>query len=294
MTDNAKYDVILLLRGYNAYMSVQQVPVIRIGVVPFLNATPLIEGISSIEGIELIHKVPSELVACLERNEVDIALASSIDYQKSSLELGILPVGVLSSDGNSLTVQLCSRVPFQKVTRVYCDSDSHTSVALLQIILNNLHDVTLEIVPTDFRLMGECDSSWPETVLLIGDKVVTSQYEIQYPFALDLGQAWKKQTGLPFVFATWLCRLDLPKSKIHTLSMVFQRQLLFNQQRMEQVVCSHAPSRGWDTSGAIEYVNQNMYYRFEDRHLKSLELFYNLAHSIGILQEVRQLQLLSS
>ena len=68
---------------------------IRLGVVNFLNASPMIEGIQAVEGIDVVAKVPSELVGCLERGEVDVALASSIDYQHSSMNLGLLPVGVL-------------------------------------------------------------------------------------------------------------------------------------------------------------------------------------------------------
>ena len=40
-------------------MVVVQTPTIRIGVVNFLNATPLIEGISTVDGFELVPKVPS-------------------------------------------------------------------------------------------------------------------------------------------------------------------------------------------------------------------------------------------
>jgi chorismate dehydratase len=53
------------------------------------------------------------------------------------------------------------------------------------------------------------DEAWPETVLLIGDKVVTdAPPESRYPYQLDLGEAWKKLTGLPFVYAVWMCRGD--------------------------------------------------------------------------------------
>ncbi|HIB49918.1 MAG TPA: hypothetical protein EYO40_01285, partial [Phycisphaerales bacterium] len=98
--------------------------ILRLGVVNFLNASPLIDGIDSVKGINLIHKVPSELVGCLERDEVDLALVSSIDYQISKKEFAILPVGVLSSEGETLTVRLCSRIPFEKITEVHCDIDS--------------------------------------------------------------------------------------------------------------------------------------------------------------------------
>ena len=274
-------------------MSVVQISTIRIGVVNFLNAAPLIDGIAAVDGIELVPKVPSELIGCLERGEVDVALASSIDYQRSSIDLGVLPVGVLSSDGESLTVQLCSRVPFQQVTRVHCDSDSHASVALLQIILQNLYGINPEIVTTNLQLMNQSDSAWPETVLMIGDKVVTSHCESEYQYTLDLGQAWKEQTGLPFVFATWFGKLDLPKSKIRKVSMLLQRQRLYNEHRIEQVVSLHASDRGWEPTQALQYVTKHMNYQFTDAHHESLLLFYTLAKSCNLLQSVRPLHILN-
>ena len=43
--------------------------------------------------------------------------------------------------------------------------------------------------------------------LLIGDKVVTDAPPTdRYPHQMDLGEAWKDLTGLPFVYAMWMCR----------------------------------------------------------------------------------------
>lgn len=267
---------------------------IRIGVVNFLNATPLIEGLGSVKGIKFIPKVPSDLMDCLERDEVDIALASSIDYQRSKENIGILPVGVLSSDGDSLTVQLCSRIPFKDVTRVHCDSDSHTSVALLQIILKQKFDVAPEIITTDIRSLKKCDSKWPDTVLIIGDKVVSCDCQSEYEFTLDLGEAWKEQTGLPFVFAMWQGRLNCDKKIVNKISMLFSRQLLINLQRIEQVVSTNALCREWEPTLALQYVTEHMHYDFTDAHQESLELFYSLAHSLGILGQARPIQFMST
>ena len=270
-------------------------PEIKIGVVDFFNATPLTEGLSCVDGIHLVHKVPSKLIGCLERGEVDIALASSIDYQTSTCEkLGVLPVGVLSSDGDSFTVQLCSRVPFEDVTEIHCDSDSHTSIALLQIIIKNKFDITPKIVPIEIRDLGDCNAKWPDTVLIIGDKVVKNNYETEYTHTLDLGSAWKQQTNLPFVFATWLGRIDLQESQIQKASMILQRQLIFNQHRIEQVVSRNAIKKGWSASQGLEYVTNHIHYRFEDQQIESLELFYSLAQECGILKHVRAIHILGS
>jgi predicted solute-binding protein len=276
-----------VLRGYDALMQTIEATKIRIGVVNFFNATPLIDGIFNVDEIALVPKVPSELVGCLDSGEVDLALASSIDYQKSTSELGIIPVGVLSSDGESLTVKLCSRVPFDEVTSVHCDTDSHTSVALMQIILKEVFDITPQLIDVDIRSLGKCNSEWAETVLIIGDKVITSECDGEYPFSLDLGLAWKEQYELPFVFATWFAKTNVSESKVRIASMILERQLAFNQQRLEQVVSANAFERGWTNSLAFDYVTKHMNYAFTDAHLASLTLFYDLAEKYGVVEKNR-------
>ena len=83
MPDNHKNDAYRQKKGYDANVEVIKEECIRLGVVNFLNATPLIEGLEGVDDVELVPRVPSDLIGCLERREVDIALASSIDYQKS-------------------------------------------------------------------------------------------------------------------------------------------------------------------------------------------------------------------
>jgi len=289
-TDNGFIRVFSALGLYDAQMEQLQQLNLRLGVVNFLNATPLIDGISTIEGVELIPKVPSELIGCLEQNEVDFALASSIDYQRSDEKLCILPVGVLSSEGETFTVRLCSSEPFEKITEVHCDTDSHTSVALLQVIVKNKYGFVPEIVPCDVRAICESNASWPKTVLIIGDKVVTSATEEVFPYQLDLGLAWHEQTTLPFVFATWFGKSTLETSLVQRAQIVLDRQLLRNTNRIEQVVSEYAPERGWDVDVAFRYLTKHIQYSFSDKHRQSLELFYELAFSAGALESTKPLQ----
>ena len=263
---------------------------LRLGVVNFLNATPLIDGIASLNGVQLLSKVPSELIGCLERNEVDIALASSIDYQRSKKQLKVLPVGVLSSDGETLTVRLCSKKPFEDIKEVHCDVDSHTSIALMQIILQKKFGVSPKVIACDVRALGSNQEDWPVTVLMIGDKVVTNTTGDAFEYALDLGHEWHEQTGLPFVFATWFGASDVDCEIVQKARMVLDRQRRCNTNRIEQVVSTHAPIRGWDVDTAHRYLTEHIQYTFTDVHQEALELFYALAHSVGVIKEVRPLR----
>jgi chorismate dehydratase len=263
---------------------------VRLGVVNFLNTAPLISGMEGVDGIEFVHEVPSALIGCVERQEVDIALASSIDYQRSAMDLRILPVGVLSSEGETLTVQLCSSKPLDEITEVHCDSDSHTSIALLQIVLKQKYGLTPKITSANIGSLTHNTNDWPETVLIIGDKVVTSRREETQPFCLDLGQAWMDQTGLPFVFATWIGSAHLDPQLVHRARVLLDRQRRYNAQRIEQVVSRHSAGRGWSPASAFQYLTNHMQYSFTPQHGESLDLFFELSASISLIDTVRPVQ----
>lgn len=263
---------------------------VRLGVVSFLNTTPLIDGLELIEGISLMPKVPSSLIGCLEQGEVDLALASSIDYQRTSESLRILQVGLLSSDGHTLTVRLCSRKPIEAVEEVHCDVDSHTSVALLQIVMKDVYGKDISIIPTEIRQLGDNLDDWPDSVLMIGDKVVTNGNDSKFEFELDLGDAWKEQTNLPFVFAVWMGKDNLETDLVRVASISLDRQLRRNMQRLEQLVSTNASERGWDKHKALEYVSETMQYSWTDRHKASLQLFFDRAHEMKLISIVRPLQ----
>ena len=254
---------------------------VRLGVVSFLNTVPLIDGLETIEGISLIPKVPSSLIGCLEAGEVDLALASSIDYQKSQESLRILQVGLLSSDGPTLTVRLRSRVPIEEVQEVHCDVDSHTSVALLQIVMKDTYGKDIKVIPTEIRNFGESKNYWPESVLMIGDKVVSSTSDHEYE--LDLGEAWKEKTGLPFVFAIWMGKSDLAPEIVELATISLERQLKRNKQCLEQIVATAAPNRGWNKEEALLYVGETMQYSWSKRHETSLQLFFEHAKEMNLI-----------
>ena len=123
----------------------------RIGCVGYLNAKPLIEGLEGLADPVVRLDVPSALVADLERGEVDIALCPVIDYYRSGQPLVVVPVGCIASDGPTQTVRLFSQVPIDSITRVHADTDSHTSVALLRVLLDEMYGM-MHFYDMDFSL----------------------------------------------------------------------------------------------------------------------------------------------
>lgn len=270
---------------------------IRLGVVSFFNTLPLIDGLENLAGFELRTSVPSLLLDQLVAGVVDVALCSSIDYQRSPVPLVALRAGLLGCDGPTLTVRLFSRLPIERLERVYCDTDSHTSIALLRILLKEVHGIEPELIDYDARehVARNRLVERPEAMLLIGDKVVTNSPPAErYPHQMDLGAAWVEHTGLPFVFALWMARRDVDSALLHTAAAVLDRQRRHNRQRIDSMVHRSAQPRRWPPELARDYLNDHISYELTNERCAGLELFFDKARAHGMLAETRPLELLPS
>lgn len=265
---------------------------IRLGVVSFINTLPLIDGLEGLAGLEMHYTVPSRLLGTLIDDEVDIALCSSIDYQRSETPLVVVPSGLLGCDGPTLTVRLYSTRPIDRISDVHCDTDSHTSIVLLQILLREMHDVDPRLIDFDARSQNE---DRPEAMLLIGDKVVTDAPPAdRYPHQLDLGAAWVQHTDLPFVFALWMARPETDPDLIATAAAILDRQRRHNRERIDLIVHRKARPRGWPGDLAAAYLKDKLTFELTGTRREGLELFFDKACEHGLVDRRRPLEIVGS
>lgn len=269
---------------------------LRIGCVSYLNTVPLIEGLDDLKEAELVRAVPSRLIPMLQNSEVDVALVSLIDAARSSVPMSVLPAGMIGSDGPTLTVRLYSQVPIDQISKVHADTDSHTSVVLARLLLAELHRLDPEFIDYDAReqipvikgadLDDPAGGEWPETLLLIGDKVVTgSPPAVRYPHQLDLGEAWKELTGLPFVYAVWMCRSDRTEDpSVAAASAILDRQRRHNRTRIDAIVSARAPEHRWPVDLARKYIGSCLLYEYDARAREAAERFIEMCASRGLVE----------
>lgn len=264
---------------------------VRLGCVKYLNTLPLIEGLQSCREVELITAVPAKLIGLLESDQVDVALASVIDAVQSPTDVALLPVGMIGCDGSTMTVRVFSNQPIDTIDRVCADTDSHTSVALLQVILWRKFGRRVQIVEFDARermAVGNSGASspdeWPSAMLLIGDKVVTdSPRAVRYPYQMDLGAAWKELTGLPFVYAVWMCKAERADDPaVRVIAALLERQRLHNLTRLDWIVNARARERGWPEDLAREYVGSRLRYDIGEEERRAAELFLTAAAELEL------------
>jgi len=245
---------------------------VRIGSVSYLNARPLIHGLDEADDLRLTLDIPSRLLDGLRRRLFDIALLPVIDYQRLD-GLRLLTAGGIGSDGPTLTVRIFSQAPVERIIRLAVDADSHTSVALAKIVLAE----SLNLRPKFTDLRTDTDA---EARLLIGDKVVCEE-PAGFAHQIDLGQAWKELTGLPFVFAVWTARRD---ADLGDLPKRLESAKRLGLQNVEQIVMRHAVPRGWPAALARQYLTKNLIYDIGPRQLEAIRKFHDLAAKHGILE----------
>ncbi|HMN39992.1 MAG TPA: menaquinone biosynthesis protein [Phycisphaerales bacterium] len=273
---------------------------VRIGCVKYLNTLPLIEGLRTWRDCELVAAVPSRLIDMLIGDEVDVALASVIDAARQSATL--LPVGMIGCDGPTLTVRLFSRVPIEAIATVGADTDSHTSVVLMQVLLWKMHGRRVRVLDFDAREhmvvglpppsllrsdtspAGAGEGAEPDALLLIGDKVVTDAPDAAiYPHQLDLGTAWKDLTGLPFVYAVWMCRAGEEDSlTMQAAAKMLERTRRHNQTRLGWIVASRAEERHWPEDLAAKYLGSYLKYDIGEPEREAVEKFLRWAAELGL------------
>lgn len=275
----------------------------RIAAVRYLNTAPLIEGLDALAGLTLLPTVPSRIADMVLTGEADVGLVSMADALRHADRLTLLPVGMIGCDGATMTVRVFSSVPLDRVTCLHADTDSHTSVVLAQILLARLHGARPKVCDFDARervsggvpetrvSLGatDLDEHWPESVLLIGDKVVTDHPpEGRYPHQMDLGEAWKRYTGLPFAYAMWACRSEEAGSdKVENVTAILDRQVRHNLARLDWIVAARAPLARWETRLARRYLVELLRFRVDDRVREGVERFAREANELALIPGAR-------
>ncbi len=254
----------------------------RIGCVAYLNAKPLIHGVDR-SGIDVELDVPARLLEGLVKGTRDVSLCPVIDCFKSPVELEVLTAGCIACHGPTLTVRLFSRVPIETLTVIHADTESHTSVVLLRVLMREVYGRWVELVPWSMRDGVAISDPAVEAVLLIGDKVITAAPPSGvFKFEMDLGEAWAELTGLPFVFAAWLCR---PGRELSGSAAVLRERLDINMRELDALVERYAAEHGWSAELAKRYLGGILRYRLGEAERRGIARFAELAALHGLIDK---------
>lgn len=249
---------------------------LRLGVVPYMNAKPLIYGLNQqTNAVELLFEVPSLLPTMLNNDQIDVAIIPSIEYFRSG-DYAIIPNISISSCGAVESVKIFSKVPIHNIRVAALDKSSLTSCALTRIILKEQYHLS----PQYTQWNKEYDISRTDTdaALIIGDnamKVIDNEY-----VTLDLGQAWFEFTGLPFVYAVWVVKRD---RRIPGINKLLKNAKEAGIRSVRKLAATESHRLQLTEQRCLNYLTNSIRYNLGKEEIKGLQTFYQYAMSSGLV-----------
>jgi len=206
-------------------MKVPRLPALRVGRIPYINCYPVYgaidRGIVPLAGT-LIDGIPTVLNRMMAESALDVSVVSAVEYARDAKRYLLLPELAITCDGPVRSVMLFSRQAPRALggKRVLVSRSSMTSVALLELLFEHVWRCRPEFVLGDAELgdVARFDEEPHDARLVIGDAALRlfddanrgGPWAARYPHRIDLGDAWKGWTGLPFVFAVWVAQRSTP------------------------------------------------------------------------------------
>ena len=270
---------------------------VRIGCVKYLNARPLIRGWPG--NVEFDH--PSTLCKRLANGELDVALVSSFEFLRNPIYRIADDISI-SSDGPVYSVVVAHRNKISAIKEIELDPASQTAVNLLRCLLAELSLKPRLIRNIDLQSVRPAGlepavSKTAENIstggignmpmfpavrrarLLIGDQAIHFRQRHAGDFQFwDLGEQWKKLTGLPFVYALWLIRPEVVDPK-----QIADRLRALRNENLGDLDELIAAEKQFDPQFCSHYYRNNLRFGLGEKEKESLRTFAQLCAKRGLL-----------
>ncbi|MDE2059640.1 MAG: menaquinone biosynthesis protein [candidate division NC10 bacterium] len=270
-----------------------------LGKVAYINCEPVYYGIEQgaipVE-CRIVDGTPAELNRMLQAGDLDLSVISAIEYARHADRYLLLQDLAIGSDGPAESVLFLSRVKLSDLDGrpVYLSRDSLTSVFLLKLLLAKAYGIRPRFLPAKVETID----SLPEDVagvLMIGDPALRARGQL--PFTLDLGQGWKRLTGLPFVFAVWAVRRDFyrdHREEIHRLHRALLSSKRYSLARLDEICATVCQRVGLDRDACAIYLKERLSFDLTPRHLDGLHRFFTLLEAEGELASTPALEFIDA
>lgn len=268
---------------------------VRLGKIGYLNVLPLYHPLERDEiahGLEIVSGPPAFLNRLMERGELHISAASSIEYARRPSQYFLVPELAIGCCGPVQSVLLLARHPLQELEKkeILVSSQTHTSAALLRLLLLRKYQLHTEFVSGD-ATSQLASGARPEAILAIGDEALELRRHADYPIVVDLGQEWLDWTGLPFIFGVWIVQRKTwfkhEKEMRNALKALIKAKR-WGQEHLSDMCALAAEGSSLDRVEMCSYFN-GLSYDLGEAEQAGLQLFYERLAEAGLLPDVPKL-----
>src|SRR5499433_3746661 len=168
----------------------------RVGRIPYINCYPVYGAID--RGIvpmpaDLVNGVPTELNHQMAAGSLDVSVISAVEYARDAKKYLLLPDLSICSDGPVRSVVLFSKRPAAELQgrRVLVSRSSMTSVALLELLFENVWDARPTFIPSNAELsdVARFGEEEHDARLVIGDAALHLWSRLRWPDHYDAHSA---------------------------------------------------------------------------------------------------------
>jgi chorismate dehydratase len=264
---------------------------VRLGRIPWINAAPVYAAMD--RGIvpapdTVVSATAAELNDLLAAGELDLSVVSAVEYARDAAAYHLLPDLAISCDGAVHSVALFSRRPVTELdaATVLRTASSRTSHLLLELLCRHVWHVAPNFVTAraEANDLVALESLPHDAVLVIGDAALHLRASGIYPVFEDLGEAWKRWTGLPFVFAVWAARRDVDRVAALGLHRRLLESRTWGVSHLDLIADEAALRTGIPRHTCRAYLG-DLDYQLSYRHLAGLTEFFGRLAKDGLVPD---------
>ena len=247
------------------------------GAVQYLNTKPLVHGLAG-PGIALEYDLPSRLADQLAAGSLDVALIPSIEFFRGDA-YRLVSDACIGCRGPVMSVKVFFRKRPDRIDTLAVDEGSRTSATLARILLAHRCGVApqIDVLP----LEDDISATTADAVLLIGDRAIGGQRG-NFETVWDLGEEWCRWTGLPFVFAVWAARRDVPEATLRRLEPLLNAARDSGRANFASIAAAEAKGHGLTVPQCLGYLRDNLHYDLGFRERAALALFHDRAAALSL------------
>lgn len=267
---------------------------LKLGHIVYANCVPVHAGIldKAVDfPFELVEGIPSQLNRLLFAGGVDVSPSSSIEYALHPGRYRIMPGLSITSKDAALSIILESRFPLELLDakRVALTTASATSNVLLRVVLEIMTGVRPEYGMYEQGVEDPLDGV--DALLTIGDLALHRAAAPRLRHVYDLGEVWRRHTGLPFVFALWQInyRKDID-NELGLLYDILSRSKRYGLERLPLLAERSAPRFGFSPDTLLRYWN-TFSYDFGISEQQGLLAYYAYAAELGVIARAPELSI---
>jgi chorismate dehydratase len=269
---------------------------LRLGRIGYLNVLPIYHPLEA--GIiphdfEIVAGPPALLNDMMARGELHVSSASCFEYAMRSDRYYLVGDLSIGSRGPVMSVLLMSRVPVEQLDgrEILISGETHTSVALLRLLMAQRYGVRPQYA-TGPVTRAIRSSSPPLAFLAIGDEALRLRRHPEYPVCVDLAQAWREWTGLPFIFGLWVISRKAADAGMFTEdpAALLRRARDWGLANMDVILDLTGHGCPLNREELATYYRDGLVYSLGEEEQRGLVSFYGKLAEAGMIGGVPQLR----